>query len=166
MTDAYKTETIEQNGRAYLAEWLADDSGGTPWENSDCHGPVTDWERRTKRPGERILNSDRGSHRFYDFQQAVRDAVKVWGCKPGPDAVAAVEKDFDYLRAWCNDEWHYCGIVVTLLDDAGEKTDISAALWGVESDADGYHASVIQDLIGIADYEEYRKVYPVTHCGV
>jgi hypothetical protein len=163
--DAYKTDTLTQHCRTYLVEWFYDDMGA-PWDNSDCHGPVSKWERRSKRPGERILNSDRDSHRFYDFQQAVKDAVKVWGCKPGPDAVEAVERDFEYLRRWCADQWFYCGIRVTLLDDKGEKTDIDASMWGIESDADGYHASVIQDLIGECDYMEPRTVYPFTYSGV
>jgi hypothetical protein len=163
---AYKTDTLTQHCRTYLIEWFYDDTGKAPWDNGDCHGPVSGWERRSKRPGERILNSDRGSHRFYDFQQAVKDAVKVWGCKPGPDVVEAVERHFEYLRRWCADQWFYCGIRVTLLDDEGEKTDIDAVCWGIESDADGYHASVIQDLIGNCDYLEARTVYPVTQSGV
>lgn len=165
MNNAYKTDTLTQHCRTYLVEWFYDDMGA-PWDNSDCHGPVSKWERRSKRPGERILNSDRRAYRFYDFQQAVKDAVKVWGCKPGPDAVEAVERDFEYLRRWCADQWFYCGIRVTLLDDKGEKTDIDASMWGIESDADGYHASVIQDLIGECDYMEPRTVYPFTYSGV
>ena len=166
MSDVYKTDTIENHGKTYRIEWVTDYDAGAPWENSDCHGIVTDWTSRPKKPGERILNRSRGEYRYYDYQQTMTDAVRVWGCKPGPDAVESVERDFEYLRAWCNDEWHYCGIIVTLLDEDGEETDISASLWGIESDCDGYHATVIRDLIGDCEYEETRGIYAGATVGI
>lgn len=159
MLDAYKTDTLTQHGKTYRVDYVYDHDTGAPWENSDCHGPVSEWTTRTKKPGERILNSSGQSKRYYDVQQATLDAVTVWGCSHGENAAEAVEKDFRYLSAWCNDEWHYCGIVVTLLGDGGEETDTSASLWGIESDADGYHASVIQDLIGECEHDVNRRTY-------
>ena len=160
--DRYKVEHITQHGNVYRVEWVYDHDAGAPWDNSDCHGPVSDWTTRNKKPGERVLNQDRGSFRYYDFQQAVQDAVKVWGVKPGPDAVEAVEKDFQYLKDWCNDRWHYCGIIVAWVDPDAPvfvDSDISASLWGIESDCDGYHASIIQDLIGDCESLMNRRTY-------
>lgn len=159
MTDVYNTEIEYIDGEKYIVEWCYDTCSGAPWENSDFHGPVSDWERRAKRPGERILNTDRGARRFYDFQQAMRDAVTLWGCKPGPDAVDAVERDYAYLRAWCNDEWHYCGIVVTLTDDDGEKTDVQHSLWGIESDCSSYHSDVIRELVLDCQHDVRTRTY-------
>lgn len=57
-----------------------DDSNAPPWENSDGHGEVTGWTTRGKAPGELVLNSDRHSKRFYDFQGACRIARRDgWG---------------------------------------------------------------------------------------
>ncbi|MFU7226440.1 hypothetical protein ACM744_06785 [Pseudomonas aeruginosa] len=44
----------------FAVEFEDDYDAGTPWEMADGHGPVTGWERRNKRPGELVLNSDRG----------------------------------------------------------------------------------------------------------
>ena len=176
INEAYKTETIEQHGTAYRIEWVRDYDHGAPWEEEDGHGPVSDWERREKRPGEMILNDERGARRFYDFAAAVKQARREgWSTAPyewktkGEQAAAAALADFDYLRRWCNDEWYYCGIIVTVLNDEGEETDNSSSLWGIEDDgycSQGYHATVIQDIIREFEYQLNRLVYPVTHCGV
>jgi hypothetical protein len=55
--------------------------------------------------------------------------------------------DFERLRRWCADDWHYCGIVVTLLDTDGEPDSVDASLWGIESDSPDHHDEVIGDLI-------------------
>lgn len=168
INEAYKTETIEQHGTAYRVQWVQDYDARAPWENEDGHGPVSDWERREKRPGEMILNDDRGALRFYDFAAAVKQARREgWNTAPyewktkGEQAAAAALADFDYLRRWCNDNWHYCGIIVTVLDEDGEETDISSSLWGIEDDGTnsaGYHASIIQDLIGDCEYQSGREI--------
>jgi hypothetical protein len=175
MRDAYKTDTVETHGKTYRVRWVYDHDQGAPWEECDGHGIVTEWERRPKKPGEMILNEDRGSKRFYDFQASVKRAkAEGWNISPydwptkGAQAHAAVMADYEYLRRWCNDQWHYCGIVVTLLDDDGEETDISASLWGIEDDgycSDGYHETVIRDLIGDCEYEENRGVYAGSTVG-
>jgi hypothetical protein len=75
-----------------------DDSGFAPWENDCGHGPVSDWERRDKLPGEMILNEDRGSKRFYDFAEACRMARKdKWGFLPGE---LQTRKVFGRWHAW------------------------------------------------------------------
>lgn len=154
MHDAYKTETRESGTMSFRLEWVYDHDSDAPWDREDGHGPVSDWEHRSKRPGEMILNSNRGSHRFYDFAQAVKTArVEGWNTAPydwpskGAQAHAAALADFDYLRRFCNDQWHYCGIVVTLLDADGEPDSVDASLWGIESECDDYHEEVISELI-------------------
>ncbi|WP_213303496.1 hypothetical protein [Paraburkholderia sacchari] len=59
----------------------------------------------------------------------------------GEITAEAVRRDFGYLRRWCNDDWHWVGVVVELLDGDGEVVDdrvgnISDSLWGIESEAD------------------------------
>lgn len=141
--NTYKTDTIEQHGITYQVEWVVDEGADAPWENSDGHGRVSDWERRSKRPGELILNSDRGFSRFYDFQEAMKLAKRDgWNCaKTGEELQEAVMQDYQYLKDWCDDKWFYCGITVTRCD-----TGESSSLWGIESEGD--HSWVIQDLVG------------------
>lgn len=144
-------ERIELNigGRdfTFAVEYIDDQDAGAPWENSDGHGVVTDWQLRDKRPGELILCTDHRAHRFYDYAASCRLALRDgWDAAPHNDgsetkrqqAAKAARADFEYLRGWCNDEWRYVGVVVTLLDDEGEKTEVSDSLWGVETFGD-YH---------------------------
>lgn len=125
-----------------------DQCHGAPWEECDGHGPVSDWERRDKRPGERILCTDRSAKRFYDFREAMATAKRDgWGLAPehkealvrglgreptkGEICAASVERDFKFLADWCSDRWQYVVITVTLLD-AEEKEISSDSLGGVE----------------------------------
>lgn len=116
-----------------------------PWIEHDGHGPV----RKThdvacKRPGERLLKTTRqGGAYLYDVQQAMRIAkADNWGIRGdasgmtrGQVKAAAVEADYQRLRAWLNDDWHWCGVIVTLLDVDGDETSVSASMWCIESDS-------------------------------
>ena len=87
-------DTIELQGRRFRVEVEADEGHETPWDYEDGHGPVSDWTRRDKRPGERVLCSDRSSKRFYDFAQAVKTGtflndVKVSSAAYADNAVLA-----------------------------------------------------------------------------
>jgi hypothetical protein len=138
-------DTFTRHGFEFTVTHPCDDSGDAPWERCDGHGPVSDWTRRDKRPGERILCEDRGSHRFYDWQAACKLArTEGWNAKPydAPNQIErAVRADFDRLRDWCNDRWQYLGVVVTL-----KGTEHEDSLWGVESDAYDYLAETAHDL--------------------
>ena len=177
MRDSYRTETIEQAGKTYRIEWIHDSDHGAPREECDGHGEVSEWTSRSKQPGELVLCNDRGMKRFYNYAGAIKAArADGWNTAPyrwatkGQQAAAAVMADFEYLRQWCNDHWHYCGIVVTLLDDDGEETHISASLWGIEEmwsrESSDYHKTVIDDLIYECSIEQSRITYPVLTCGV
>jgi len=156
---AYQTETRESGTMSFRVEWFYDNDSGAPWDYEDgpwcsIHGPVSDWTTRNKRPGEMVLSSDRRMKRFYDFAEAVKIAKREgWNTAPynwsseGARAHAAAMADFERLRRWCADDWHYCGIVVTLLNADGEPDSVDASLWGIESDSPDYHDEVIGDLI-------------------
>jgi hypothetical protein len=99
-----------------------------------------------------VLCSDRRSKRYYDFQAAVAQArAEGWDAAPytgtrGERAARAAMADFKRLRDWCDNHWHYCGVIVRLLDDEGDDMGESESLWGIESDADDYHREVAQEL--------------------
>jgi len=169
-------EVIEKHGYTFRVNFEQDDDQGPPWENEDGHGPVSDWEERGKRPGEWVLNKEYGSKRFYDAADAMRIAKRDgWGLSdeakgallaylirhnpkrgtgpltPGEIRAEAVARDFDFLRRWCQDDWHYCGVIVTHIPDPDEDravaTDYTHALWGIEDDQYEYLEQVAHDLI-------------------
>ncbi len=137
--------TVESDGFTVTANLEFDEGMGFPWIEHDGHGPVTDWTTRRKRPGERILNENRGSYRYYDFQTAVKIARRDgWDADPiqpesrGERAARAAEADFQYLRAWCRDEWCFVGVVLKV-SKAGVTLDPAAAsLWGIESNSNDH----------------------------
>lgn len=154
MSDVIHTETIERDGYTFRVEHVADNDHGAPWENEDGHGVISDWTTRDKSPGELVLNSDRGVKRFYDFAETCRIALRDgWGARGAEEgmskrqiAALAAREDYERMRAWCNDEWQYIGVVVTLLDIEGNETDATDSLWGVDDNGD-YAATVASDCV-------------------
>lgn len=162
-------DTIERNGRTYRVTVEHDDTMGAPWMNEDGHGHISDWTSRDKQPGERLLAGSRhGRKRFYDIAETIRLAtLDGWGLGPRDLAALAararreptrkqivaeaVRLDFERMRGWCNDEWHYVGVIVELLDDDGDGTGEAASLWGIESDAGAYLDEVAADLVDELD---------------
>ncbi len=145
-------DTFTHEGLTFSIEIEADLYHGAPWEEEDGHGPVSGWTTRDKRPGEMVLNADRRSKRFYDFAAAVKQArAEGWNAKPydvpgetkGQRAHKSAMADFERLRAWCNDQWQYVGVVVTCTDLPGEPSE---SLWGIESDAGEYLQDVAREL--------------------
>lgn len=159
MSDVYETKIIERNGREYRVQWCFDTDTAEPWREHDGHGPVMSEMREWKNPGEVIIHKGRHERTtFYDFAEATRIAKRDgWGLSNKDEADLAqrlgraptrkqivreaVMRDMNFLRGWCNDEWHWCGIVVTGPD--GED----AGLWSIESNSEDYHAEVIEELI-------------------
>ena len=115
-----------------------DEDAGSPWENSDCHGPVSEWTSRGKRPGERILATDGygRNFRYYDFAEAIGIAKRdgwdaaPYGGKKGERANRAAEADYQALKAWCNDQWRYVGIVLSVSCKGVVLDRYAASLWG------------------------------------
>lgn len=158
---AYDSWTFVYEGRKFVAELHHDGDMGAPWDEHDGHGVVSDWTRRDKMPGEMLLHSDgRFLRRYYDFAGAMRLAKRDgWGIgpealaaltaklgrapKPGEVRVAAVMADFEHLRRWCNDLWHWCSVVVRLAD--GDSTD-TESVGGIESDVGDYLRETAEEL--------------------
>ena len=148
----YGGDKFTMDGREFLVRFEHDADHGAPWEECEGHGVVSEWTTRTKRAGERELHSDRRAKRFYDIAESMKIARRDgWDAKPyktgtkGEQAARAVEADFQYLRAWCNDEWEYLYVSVVMLDSDGEETKYRQSLGGVESFAD-YHEQCAREL--------------------
>lgn len=140
-----------------------DEFSDAPWDYSDGHGPVRKSNNAhneyhsNKRPGERPLNSaDSNEYQFYyDWQKAMKMAVKDWGFKTKSEALKAVQRDFDYLRGLVNTDWHY---VVVTVEYEGETDSIG----GVETFND-YHIEfgneMLADLIARVEKEKQNREY-------
>jgi len=123
-----------------------DDDHGAPWVEEDGHGPVSEWTTRAKQAGELVLNDDkRGHRRYYDFAEACKKALaEGWDDTPSKiegepetkrqQAARAARADFEHLQAWCNEEWYYTFITVTLLDRDGNPTTHTDSIGGTDND--------------------------------
>lgn len=113
-----------------------------------------------------MLEVDGGQRRFYDAQEATKIAkrdgwglpeeeLEGWirgrdGVRPTKAMIArrAVEKDFDHLKAFCDDEWTYVGVIVTLLDGEDDTpTKVSAMRWGLETCVPNIFDDTAQELV-------------------
>lgn len=130
------TITTKEGPFVVTARIVHDEFMGPPWEEHDGHGPVSPWTRRPKAPGERVLHEDRGSYRYYDWQEAIKIAKRDgWGFgegTKGQQAVRAVQADFEAMRAWCRNKWHWCGIVLSIAKNGITLDDHATSLWGIE----------------------------------
>jgi len=156
----YDGETFEQGGYTFRVTFPQDADHGAPWEDYDGHGIVSEWTRRPKLAGERILVSDGRdypSRRYYDVAGTLKIARRdSWGApdgrRPGEtrraELARAVEADYEFLRGWCTDQWTYVGVVVTWIDAEGHDLGLTESLWGVESSEDTYLADVARELAG------------------
>lgn len=150
----FDSATATVDGFTLTARMVQDHDMGAPWDNEDGHGPVSDWTNRAKLPGERVLNEDRfGRRRYYDVAEAIQIAKRDgWDAEPigqgakGQRAARAVEADFRRLRGWCEGEWCYVGVVLSVSRNGIILDDRAASLWGIESDCRDYLLDVANEL--------------------
>lgn len=159
--------TKELEGFTITARLEYDHDTPAPWIDCEGHGPVSDWRRRdyaghhAKKPGELLLADDggnayRGSALFYDYAEACRIAraqgwntppYEVPGETPRQRAARAARADFERLKAWCDQEWYYGGVVLSVSRNGIMLDDSAASLWGVESDGEEHLLEVAEDLV-------------------
>jgi len=146
---------IEVDGFTVRVRIEHDPDYGEPWKEHDGHGPVSEWTTRPKLAGEFVLAQEGftgGQRRYYDFAAACRIArADGWGCQ-SPEgltarqqAAMAAAEDFARLKAWCDDEWIWAGVVLEV-ERAGVILG-HASLWGIESDAGDYFNQVAAELL-------------------
>ncbi len=171
----YDGSEFEHAGLTFRVKFEHDQDSGPPWENGDGRGIVGDWETRAnKRPGDRVLCTDRHSVRYFDFAGTIAKAKReCWGLNETETAKLArklgrvptrgeiraesVEREYEYLRLWCNDQWSYVGVIVVMLDDEGEETQYQDSIWGVETIGD-YHIDVAHELAaGLAEMRQRER---------
>ena len=137
-------DTITINGRSYTVEIESDYDQTAPWDNEDGHGPVSDWTRSAKEPGQMVLNEDHGSYRYYDFAEACRIAKRDgWGWIPEP---VRVERPIGYRLPT-----YRCGDFKIVADDQNEAYAAIYAHFRESMSAKEYAAKA-----AMADYERLR----------
>lgn len=60
-------------------------------------------------------------------------------------AAGAARKDFEFLRGWCRDDWQWCIVTVTELDEDGDDKE-SESIGGVDNAQDEYLIEVALEL--------------------
>ena len=173
----YDTETREIRGYSVTVESYVDEHMGPPWEEHDGHGDVSKWTTRDKLPGELVLSSDRSSKRYYDFAGAVKKArAEGWGVSDGKgnarvfatkgeQAHAAALADYEHLKAWCDDEWHWTGYTTTITGPDGREHD-GDSCWGFDdneymlSEAWDNAESPVDDLIELEEQTQLAACFP------
>ncbi len=123
----YTGNEVKYGGLTFTVEFTPDDDSDAPWEHGDGYGIVSDWTLRNKRAGERDIASGRHHKRYYDFAGSLAKAkAEGWDAPPyrtgtkGEQAVRAVEADFEFLKAWLDDEWRYEVVTVTCKETGAE----------------------------------------------
>lgn len=143
---------LEVDGFTVMYEFRDDSDHGMPWEDND-----EDLVRRAehphryqygegggKKPSERPLNEpDRNHYQYYyNWQRAMQKAKKEkWNTEPfdAPNqAERAVQANFDYYKAYLNQEWNYVTITVWL----AEHPQYEHAVGGFETYKDYHEESV------------------------
>jgi hypothetical protein len=97
-----------------------DESAQAPWEECDTLGAV-EWVRDAgiKSPGQKVLFKEgrgRGGL-LYDYQGAIKKA-RADGLS-GSKAVEVVNNEFEWLRSYLNNDWHYVVLSVEIKDSDG-----------------------------------------------
>lgn len=195
--DTYRfddAETFSYRGREFRVRLPYDEHADPPWAQSDGHGPVSGWEpyrhnESGKSPGQVVLCRDRHHARFYDMRAAVQlarkehwgwgrpddpDSSAAWkaqGKTPGQIAAEAARRDFEFLRRWCDNVWHYIGVQVQLLGSLitqmdGERHETS--IWGIEDDDPRYVSQTVFELADELLHEERtfdQRWAPCPHCN-
>ena len=100
------------------------EDSGPPWAECDGHGERYETRYREDHMDDWELRSDRYNHLYYDWKATLPIAIRdCWDAAPygvgtkHERAMRAMKADYEFLRAWCNDEWWWVGMIVTLLDE-------------------------------------------------
>jgi hypothetical protein len=172
--DIYHEETYtHKSGKKYNVRWYYDHDMGTPLEWSDCHGVTVrlDWNPTDEEQLEQHLldyeceleeetrlrmmrQLSRPSNRYdsglyYDVLASLHLARTEWGVEPAR-CMEVVEKDFEYLEGWYDDDWHWLTVGVAPLDADGEIDEDHREYCG------GYESTLFNDYGDNAN-AEYRK---------
>lgn len=172
--DIYHQETYtHKNGKSYHVCWYHDYDMGAPQTEGDGYGVTErlDWNPTNEEQLEQHLcdyepeleeetrlrlmrRLSRSSGLYYDVLSSLHLARTEWGFDDPVKAMEVVDKDFEFLKGWYDDDWCWVTVSVAPLDEDGKPMDnYREFCGGYESTivhADGYKCdknSAIDDLI-------------------
>lgn len=139
------TIVVEVDGFKAVATLLEEDGPEPPWSREDGRGVVIEGVDRDPRPGERLLSREHNLSCYYDTNATMAKAIKEgWDAEPFGTGTAeeraarAVDADFNYIKAWCDNDWSYVGIGITVSRLGVPLTDSTTnSVWGNELNASG-----------------------------
>jgi hypothetical protein len=141
-----KARVIAIGEYSYQLSMYYDCESQAPWHNQELLGAVSVWTARPKAPGEKVLNSENLEKRYYDYQKAVNQC-KADGLT-NEEASKAADCEFQYLKDWCDDKWHYL-----LLEAKNLATGEQSSIGLIESQTENCRINelfrdLLYDLIG------------------
>lgn len=130
------------NVPASIKQAIADGWGWLPGELKMRQNSAGDWVAECEGMAATAPDKNKAISDLYAINRA-RFTAKAY-------AAEAVKRDLARMLAWANDEWHYVGVIVTMLDDDNEtpRPLYSDALWGIESDCGEYIEETAHELAG------------------
>jgi len=145
----------------------SDDDCGPPWEIED--GPVVGirelGRNENPQPNEHYLyqgGRDKKTY-VYDYEASLQVALDDrWGIEGDTTSLSAlkiaeyaVRDDVNHLRRWCNDEWRYIGVTVTLRGRDERKLSENS-LWGIDDSTEQWR-EVATEMINHQLQEALRR---------
>ncbi len=187
-----------KSGKKYHVCWYYDHDFGSPLENGDCYGVTErmDWnptdeeqleqhiannedeegegielEEHTRLTMMRQLqrpSSWNDSGLYYDVLSSLHKAKTEWGIDDPVKAMEVVEKDFDYLKGWYDDDWFWLTVGVAPLDEDGDPVEDDREYCGgyesmilddFDEDQKRYKAEVIEDQIHSVEWAIKKRLH-------
>lgn len=154
-----KKKLVLAHGNTFLhrGDWFKvthhiDEGIGPPERMYYGHGDVSvlrtrETDEELAAQGYWVLRRERTGHvTVYNARMSLRMAVRDdWGRGKSLSAKRrAVRRDYQYLRGWYTDEWHWVGVEVERL--TGDKQGSKDSLWGIESCSVRYLSDVAREL--------------------
>jgi hypothetical protein len=164
------------DGHGPVSEWTQRDKRPGEWELNRDHGSKRFYDAQeankiAKRDGWGL--NDKALQELRERINRVKKQVPgtqpgyhrvIWELLPedqwreptrGEIRAEAVRRDYEFLRGWCTDQWHYVGVCVMCLgkeeDEPNERVHLdyseSKDLWGVEDSEDDYIEEVAHEHI-------------------
>ena len=183
--DIYHQETYtHKNGKSYHVCWYHDYDMGAPQTEGDGYGVTErmDWNPTNEEQLEQHLcdyepeleeetrlrmmrRLCRSSGLYYDVLSSLHLARTEWGVAP-ERCMEVVEKDFEFLKGWYDNDWCWVTVSVAPLDEDGKPMDdYREYCGGYESTivhADGYKCdknSAIDDLIHSVEWALKKELH-------
>ena len=186
-----------KSGKKYHVCWYYDHNYGSPLENGDGYGVTErmDWNPTDEEQLEQhiIDNEDEegagieleehtrltmmrrlcrpsnqyDSGLYYDVLSSLHKAKTEWGFDDQAKAVEVVDKDFEFIKGWYDDNWFWLTIGVAPLDDDGEPVEDDRQFCGgyestiLDSDEDNvaYRTEIIEDQIATVEWEIKKQLH-------